>query len=188
MCRIESPTPSLTTMLEIAVSLLYWALFAFAVLGALGSIYFTLSGRWFCLVVCLGAMVPYVGMWVLDYGSNCLIRKEIPVAAEVVRTTSNELSDGRSVVVRLTPQQRTFYEPPTKLEFSHFGAIDDRQVTVIDLTSKRGIDGLITTVDVELFVPSLGTASTRLDVIEFGGRRYVAKSPLLSFETHYAND
>jgi hypothetical protein len=175
-------------MFEIAIALLYWALFAGAVLGALGSVYFTLSGRWFCVLVCLGAMVPYGGMWLVDYGSNCLIRKEIPVAAEVVSTISNELSDGRNVVVRLTPQQRTFCDEPSMFEFSNFGAIDDRPVAVVGVQTKRGIDGLVTTVDVDLFVPSLGSAAVRLDAITFGKRRYVAKSEPLPLEIHYAHD
>lgn len=188
MCRIESPTPSLTTMIEIIVTLIYWVLFVFAVLGALGSIVFVLCGRWNWLMVSVALMAPYVGVWVLDYGSNCLIRKEIPVAATLISASVDALSDGRNVVVRLTPQQRTFYDEPTVFEFTNYGTVDNRPVSVVEMTTKRGVDGLVASVDVHLFVPNIGSSGTRLNAMHFGKRRYGTKSQVLSFDDRYTVD
>jgi hypothetical protein len=175
-------------MQNLIVALIYWALFAFAVIGVVGSILSVVSGRWGWLMVSVASLVPYTGVWLLDYGNNRLIRQEIVVGVELVGVQIDELADGRKVVLRLTPQPRTFCDTPTAFEFSNFGAIDNRPVAVVASSYERGIDGLISTVSVQLFVPNLGASSMRLNAITFGKRRYLAKSPIVPFDIHYASD
>jgi hypothetical protein len=175
-------------MQNLIVALIYWALFAFAVIGVVGSILSVLNGRWGWLMVSVAAIVPYAGVWLLDYGNNRLIRQEIAVSVELVGVQIDKLADGRKVTMRLTPQPRTFCDAPTAFEFSNFGAVDNRPVAVVASSYERGIDGLISAVTVQLFVPNLGASSVRLNAITFGNRRYLAKSPVVPFETHYASD
>jgi hypothetical protein len=187
MCRIEFPDTLFNTMQEIT-GVLYWTLFAIAGIGALGSIISVLSGRWGWLAVSCGLVVPYGFMWVIDYGSNCLIRKEIPVTAVLVSTNIDESVDGRNVRVRLIPQQRTFYDEPTLFEFINYGSVDNRSVSVVRAMTNRGVDGLIGSVDLELFVPNMGSTGARLSRVGFGRNQYSVKSQILEFQEQYATD
>lgn len=168
-------------MAEIVSALFYWALVGIAFVGGITCIISVCSGRWSWLMVGCAAMVPYVGVWVLNYGSNCLIRKEIPVTAEIVNINADVKIDGHTVFVRLTPQQHTFFAEPTAFEFTNYGVVDNRHISVVKTTAKRGVDGLIRFLDLQLFVPNIGSSGIRLTAIEFGKRRYTTKSSVLSF-------
>lgn len=173
--------PFFITMIS---SCIYWALFGAAVIGLVG-LFFSFSRRSLCLLVIgFAAVIPYCGVWLIDYGHNRLIRTVTAVDVELV--SKNELMDGRRVVLQLKPQVHTFYNEPNSLEFSIFGSIDDTPVKVISINSTRGIDQLIKTIDVEVYVPHVGASSIRLDAISFGDRRYIAKSDVLELGHHYA--
>lgn len=166
------------------VTAMYWALFALAIIGLFGSVLAIFSGKLGWLVVCVGIMFPYGAMWVIDYGSNCMIRTEITVAAKV--SSQNDVPEGRRAVIQLTPQPHMFYGEPSEPRFSVFGAIDDRPVKVVSMTVERGLDRLITAVTIEIFVPNVGASSVRLDNISFGNRSYIVKSGVLELGHHYA--